>query len=119
VREFVKSRLGSIVDNSQAEKQLQDVLSISKIDTLLPRAEQLDRLRQIPYQELVAALSSLRLNSFRAVTDQDFIHRDMIDRLRDGTVAEGFRDRGMKIIIGEAETEVCCPRHYNCEYVSS
>jgi carboxylesterase type B len=100
------------VNNFQAEQQLQNVLEIFRINPLLSRQEQLDSLRQIPHQELLAALPLLRLDSFRAVTDQDFIHQDMIERLRDGTVAKGFRDREMRIIIGETETEVCRRRHY-------
>lgn len=85
-----------------------------KIDQSLSRQGQVDALRQVPSQDLVAALSSLRLNSFRAVTDQDFIHGDMIDLLRDGTVAKSFKSRGMRVLIGETETEVC----YLCQVSS-
>ena len=83
------------------------MLNKFKIDQSLSRQNQLDALRQVSDQDLVAALSSLRLTSFRAVTDQDFIHGDMIDLLRDGTVAKGFKNRGMRVIIGETETEAC------------
>lgn len=89
------------------------MLSVCKIDQSLSRQDQLDSLRQASHQDLVAALSSLRLDSFRAVTDQEFIHGDMIERLRDGTLANGFKDRGMRIIIGEADTEVCNLRHHD------
>jgi carboxylesterase type B len=98
-----------LLTKTKAEQQLQNVLSVFEIDPSLSRQEQLNSLRKIPHQELIDTLPLLRLNSFRAVTDQDFIDSDMMERLRDGSVAKGFRDRSMKIVIGETESEVCCP----------
>jgi carboxylesterase type B len=92
------------------------VLDVFKVDPLVSRQEQLDYLRKIPHQKLVEGLSLLRLDSFRAVTDQDFIHADMIERLRDGTMARGFKDRGMRIIVGETETEVRYSGQYNPKF---
>ncbi|KAH8883294.1 alpha/beta-hydrolase [Thozetella sp. PMI_491] len=89
----------------ETESQLQEVLDFLGIDPSLSRQQRLSHLRKVSSKELIAALSSLRLNSFRAVTDQDFIHGDMIERFRDGTVAKRFRDRGIRVVIGETESE--------------
>ncbi|KXJ87210.1 Alpha/Beta hydrolase protein [Microdochium bolleyi] len=89
----------------EAEDQLQDVISTLKISSSLSRREQLDELRKIPAQDLITALPSFRLDTFRAVTDEDFILSNMIEQLRDGTISSAFCERGMRIIIGEAEDE--------------
>ncbi|KAH7024360.1 Alpha/Beta hydrolase protein [Microdochium trichocladiopsis] len=89
----------------EAEDQLQDVLTTLKIDQSLSRSQQLAELREIPHQDLISAMPSFRLDTFRAVTDEDFVPGGMIEQLRDGTLAKAFQERGMKLVIGEAESE--------------
>lgn len=68
--------------------------------------EKIDCLRNVPSNNLIAKFSSLRLDTFRPVTDGDFVTSDMLKLLRDGTVVRLFKDRGMRIMIGETESEV-------------
>jgi carboxylesterase type B len=94
-------------DLETAEEQLQDVLRTLEIDQSLSRSQQLAELRQVSAQDLITAMPSFRLDTFRAVTDEEFILGNMMAQLRDGTIARAFQDRGMRVIIGETETEVC------------
>lgn len=89
-----------------AEDQLQDVLKTFRIDSSLSRFEQLDELKKIRAKDLIAAMPFFRLDTFRAVTDEDFILGTMITQLRDGTLAQAFQARGMRLLIGEADAEV-------------
>lgn len=77
-----------------------------KIDPSLPAQEKVDRLRAIPASELVASFPLMRLDTFRTVTDENFVSRDMLKLLRNGTIAKLFKERDIKILIGEAESEV-------------
>lgn len=95
-------------NNITAEDQLQDVLKTFRIDSSLSRLEQINELKKIPAKDLVAAMPSYRLDTFRAVTDEDFILGNMITQLRDGTFAQAFQARGMRLVIGEADAEVRC-----------
>lgn len=47
-----------------------------------------------------------KIHTFRAVTDDHFVHRDTMKRLLDGTLARQFKERDLSIIIGEVDKEV-------------
>ncbi|CAH0054454.1 unnamed protein product [Clonostachys solani] len=98
-------RFGVKANNIAANLQLEDVFDLFNIDPLLSVQEKIDRLRNVPSNNLIAKFSSLRLDTFRPVTDGDFVAGDMLKLLRDGTVARLFKDRGMRIMIGETESE--------------
>lgn len=99
-------RFGVKANNIAANLQLEDVFDLFNIDPLLSVQEKIDCLRNAPSNNLMAKFSSLRLDTFRPVTDGDFVAGDMLKLLRDGTVARLFKDRGMRIMIGETESEV-------------
>lgn len=94
-------------DDIVATLQLEDVLSFLKIDSSLSVQEKIDRLRDVPSSNLIAKFSSVRLDTFSPVTDENFVSSSMLKLLRDGTVARLFKDRGMRIMVGEMESEVC------------
>lgn len=73
--------------------------------------EIVERLRAIPAEEFIRRMPEFKWHTFRAVTDNEFINEDMIKKLRDGTFASAFRDRGYRLLIGETENEVgtSCP----------
>jgi len=103
----MKQPITTAANDMTAEDQLQDVLRSFRIDSSLSRVDQLNELKMVPGKDLIAAMPSFRLDTFRAVTDDDFILGNMITQLRDGTVARAFQDRGMRLVIGEADAEVC------------
>lgn len=63
-------------------------------------------LRRIPAEDFISKMSQLKWHTFRATTDGEIIQEDMMQKLRDGTVARVFKERGYRILIGETEVEV-------------
>ncbi|KAL1607106.1 hypothetical protein SLS59_002810 [Nothophoma quercina] len=68
-------------------------------------AEKLDRLRQIPASSLVKKIFDLDIHTFRGVTDDEMIPSDLVSSIHSGAFAARFKERGMRILLGEAETE--------------
>lgn len=46
-----------------------------------------------------------KIHTFRGVTDDDMIPSDLVSNIRSGAFAARFKKRGMRILLGEAETE--------------
>lgn len=90
-----------------ATTQLENVFAHFQISPSLPLSQRLDGLRKIDGTKLIESFHKLRLHTFRAVTDGEFIRGDMIEKFRDGTFARLFKERGVRILIGETENEVC------------
>lgn len=87
------------------EAQLQNVLSTFSISSSLSPSERLDKLRSIPAQTLVSRIFDLDIHTFRGVTDDAIIPSDLIANIHSGAFAARFKARGMRILLGEAETE--------------
>jgi carboxylesterase type B len=87
------------------ETQLQNVLSTFSISSSLSPSERLDKLRSIPAQTLVSRIFDLDIHTFRGVTDDAMIPSDLITNIHSGAFAARFKARGMRILLGEAETE--------------
>lgn len=93
-------------NSEPANSQLQNVYDVFGIDNSLLAAQKLDQLRNISADQLVNRIFDLEIHTFRAVTDDDFIPSDLIANISSGSFASRFKKRGMRILIGEAETEV-------------
>ncbi|KAJ9640596.1 hypothetical protein H2204_003224 [Knufia peltigerae] len=89
----------------EATTQLENVFAHFQISPSLPLSQRLDGLREIDGTKLIESFHKLRLHTFRAVTDGEFIRGDMIEKFRDGTFARLFKERGVRILIGETENE--------------
>ena len=81
------------------------MLSTFSIPASLPPSERLDKLRSIPAQTLVSRIFDLDIHTFRGVTDDAIIPCDLITNIHSGAFAARFKERGMRILLGEAETE--------------
>lgn len=81
------------------------MLSTFSIPTSLTPSERLDRLRSIPAQTLVSRIFDLDIHTFRGVTDDAIIPCDLITNIHTGAFAARFKERRMRILLGEAETE--------------
>lgn len=90
---------------SESELQFDEVCTHFKVLPKLSGEEKVSRLRQIPSQDLVAALQHLQHHTFRPITDDLFLHSGMIDYLRDGHFAAEFQRRDMRLLIGEVLNE--------------
>lgn len=46
------------------------------------------------------------IHTFRAVSDNHFIHKETMQRILDGRMAREFKKRDLSMILGEVEAEV-------------
>lgn len=67
--------------------------------------EKLDQLRKIPASSLVKRIFDFKIHTFRGVTDDEMIPSDLLSNMHSGAFAARFKERGMRILLGEAETE--------------
>lgn len=81
------------------------MLSTFSIPASLSPSERLDKLRTIPAQTLVSRIFDLDIHTFRGVTDDTIIPSNLITAIHSGAFAARFQARGMRILLGEAETE--------------
>lgn len=88
-----------------ADAQLQNVFHTFSISSDLSLSARLDALRLIPASDLVSKIFSLSIHTFRGVTDSEIIPSDLIANIHSGRFAARFKERGMRILLGEAETE--------------
>ncbi|KAL6702715.1 hypothetical protein ACN47E_000997 [Coniothyrium glycines] len=89
----------------EVDAQLQNVYETFGIDKSLSTSEKLDHLRKVPASDLVSKLFDLEVHTFRGVTDDEIIPSDLITSIHSGVFAARFKDRGMRILLGEAEAE--------------
>lgn len=87
------------------DAQLQNVLSTFEFSQSLPPEERLNKLREVPASALVKKIFDFEIHTFRGVTDDEMIPSDLVSNIRSGAFAARFKKRGMRILLGEAETE--------------
>ena len=92
--------LSNVVDD-----QLQNVLSTFEVPEHLSPEERLDRLRDVPASALVKRIFDFDIHTFRGVTDNEVVPSDLVSSIHSGVFAARFKTRGMRILLGEAETE--------------
>jgi len=91
--------------HNTADDQLQNVLSTFEISDALSPEERLNKLREVPASALVKKIFDFKIHTFRGVTDEEMIPSDLVSKIRSGAFATRFKKRGMRILLGEAETE--------------
>ncbi|KAL1958335.1 hypothetical protein VTO42DRAFT_4652 [Malbranchea cinnamomea] len=92
---------------AEAQVQFNELLSVLRIPASLPGNDKLARLRALPAEQLVEAISSpnLRLHQFRPVTDSAFIPPSLFQSLSSGEIAHRLRQRNIRLILGECSNE--------------
>lgn len=90
---------------SVVDAQLQNVLSTLNIPDSLAPDERLNKLREVPASALVEKIFDFEIHTFRGVTDNEMIPSNLISNIHSGAFAARFKERGMRILLGEAETE--------------
>ncbi|KAJ5724920.1 hypothetical protein N7493_006648 [Penicillium malachiteum] len=93
--------------------QFEELCEYFKVDHALSGPEKVDKLREISYQELVAAMKHLKNHTFRPVTDDLFIFKGFTEYHRSGAFADQFRKRRLKVLIGEVLNEETLYATYN------
>jgi carboxylesterase type B len=87
------------------DAQLQNVFSVFNISKSSSPEDRLDQLRKVSASSLVENIFDLDIHTFRGVTDNDMIPSDLVSNIHSGAFAACFKERGMRILLGEAETE--------------
>ncbi|KAI9924183.1 hypothetical protein ASPWEDRAFT_136873 [Aspergillus wentii DTO 134E9] len=85
--------------------QFDELCGYFSISSASSGQEKLQRLREVSAEDLTAAIMKLKHHTFRPVTDGVFIHPGIFEYYRDGSFAEEFKKRGLRIYIGEVANE--------------
>jgi len=64
-------------------------------------AQKLEALRNVPAKELVAAISRLKMHTFRTSTDNDFLANNFLQTMHDGSFSALLAEHGVRLILGE------------------
>ncbi|EXJ81937.1 hypothetical protein A1O1_08004 [Capronia coronata CBS 617.96] len=108
-RVFLWSNAVAIQPNPTASpiltSQFNELSGVFGIPENAAPAEKLDRLRAVPATELVAALSKLKMHTFRASTDGDFINPTFLAALHSGTFTTRLFRNGTSVLLGEVSDE--------------
>ncbi|KAI9375280.1 alpha/beta-hydrolase [Aspergillus egyptiacus] len=87
------------------QPQFEELCEQFNIPSTTPGSEKMKRLREISGRDLCETIMKLKNHTFRPVTDGVFIHPGIFDYYRDGSFAREFRERGLRILIGEVLNE--------------
>lgn len=93
---------------SEVDEQYEDLLTKLGIDLKLPTEEKLARLQSVDVHELMDILSTLKVHTFRAVSDDVFVSLSLTKDLNSGIFAAKIQEvKGpdFRIVIGEASNE--------------
>ncbi|KAL4921722.1 Alpha/Beta hydrolase protein [Aspergillus aurantiobrunneus] len=90
---------------AECQPQFDELCEYFDIPSTSAGSEKLKRLRELSAQDLCGAIMKLKHHTFRPVTDDVFIHRNLFEYYRDGSFAREFRRRGLRIFIGEVLNE--------------
>ncbi|KAF4435080.1 triacylglycerol lipase V precursor [Fusarium acutatum] len=89
------------------DQQLQcdELLTRLGINLALSNEEKLARLRAVPHQRLVQVQIGMRISEFRVLADDTFYPVDLMDKINNGEFAKRMKNRGIRLINGECESE--------------
>ncbi|EXJ77565.1 hypothetical protein A1O3_09792 [Capronia epimyces CBS 606.96] len=108
-RVFLWSNAVAIQPNSSTSpvltSQFNELCSVFGIPGTATPAEKLAALRKIPAPELVSALSKLKMHTFRASTDEDFVNATLLASLHSGTFTTRLFRNGTSVLLGEVSDE--------------
>ncbi|CVL06236.1 related to triacylglycerol lipase V precursor [Fusarium mangiferae] len=92
---------------SLQDQQLQfdELLTRLGINLELSDEEKLANLRAVPYQRLVEAQTGMRISEFRVLADDTFYPIELMDKINDGGFAKRMKNRAIRLINGENESE--------------
>lgn len=92
-------------DLSETQQQFDELLQALEIPSSLTAVEKLARLRDVPAHELISIQDKLKISEFRALSDGDFVSKNIIAHINSGDFARRMKARGMKLINGECRDE--------------
>ncbi|RDW87508.1 carboxylic ester hydrolase-8 [Coleophoma crateriformis] len=93
------------VDSEACADQFEDLCTRFDIDSSLSAEQKVERLRRVPYTELVEQILKLKKHTFRASTDGEFVPKTFLRDILDGTFTARLKKHGVSIMLGEVENE--------------
>jgi carboxylesterase type B len=93
--------------------QFDEICEYFKVPKDLSGPAKVDKLREIDYKDLVAAIGHLKNHTFRPVTDDLFLFQGFTQYHHSGAFAEEFKKRRLRILIGEVLNEETLYATYN------
>ncbi|KAL3474300.1 Alpha/Beta hydrolase protein [Aspergillus californicus] len=97
----------------EVNEQFDELCEYFRVPVDISCAERVERLREVPYHDLLAAIPHLKNHTFRPVTDDRFILPGFAEYHRSGAFAEKFKKRHLRILIGEVLNEETLYATYN------
>ncbi|KEF57181.1 uncharacterized protein A1O9_07371 [Exophiala aquamarina CBS 119918] len=85
--------------------QFDDLCSLFSIPTTASAHTKLALLRKVPSADLVAAISKLKIHTFRSSTDNDFIPDTFLSSLHSGSFTTRLFHSGVSVLLGEVSDE--------------
>ena len=86
-------------------QQFNDLCTIFSIPVSAPPREKLDALRKIKSPDLIAALTKMKMHTFRSSTDEDFIPATFLSSLHSGTFTTRLANNNIGVFLGEVSDE--------------
>ncbi|KAJ5102821.1 hypothetical protein N7532_003350 [Penicillium argentinense] len=93
--------------------QFDELCEYFNVSPVLSGPAKLDKLREVSYQDLIAAIKNLKNHTFRPVTDNLFIFSGFTEYHNSGAFAEEFKKRKLRLFIGEVLNEETLYATYN------
>ncbi|GLI76984.1 hypothetical protein PoHVEF18_005266 [Penicillium ochrochloron] len=93
--------------------QFDEICEYFKVPKDLSGPAKVDKLRELDYKDLVAAIGHLKNHTFRPVTDDLFLFQGFTQYHHSGAFAEEFKKRRLRILIGEVLNEETLYATYN------
>jgi carboxylesterase type B len=87
----------------EAQTQFNELLSVIGIGKDAPN--KMDLLRQTTAIELVKATQKMKFHQFRAVSDGEFVRKDLFAEITDGTFGKRLLENNVMLLIGECADE--------------
>lgn len=86
-------------------EQFEELTRYFGIPKSLTAAEKIQKLREVPANELVDCIPRLKAHTFRATTDGSFVSSKFLSSIHDGSFASKLKANNTKVMIGEVSDE--------------
>lgn len=89
----------------EVEPQFEEYVEALGLDTSLPGPELISKLRSLDLKLLMEAILKLKMHTFRAVTDHDFVSPTLLKDIYSGEYGAKIALKGIRLLIGEVDNE--------------
>ena len=91
---------------TETQEHFDELITVLGISKNLNREAKMSKLRALRWQQLISGIKKMKRNSFRALTDGQFVRESLFQEINDGCFAKAMLRRGIHIMIGDLPDEV-------------